>query len=134
MLIKWRQYFDFTQIVHLYSKEQKKAYNRAKESIDKRGSIEDDDDEEGFKKLDGELITVNLEQNNYGLGISLAGKHLKFSIKLQVFSVFFIFVPSGFIYVPLLVLFSVSPLNSRPILSMMNCPPLPLVSILCTAK
>ena len=56
------------------TKEQKKAYNRARESIEQRGSIDEDEDEEGFKKLDGELITVKLEQNNYGLGISLAGK------------------------------------------------------------
>ena len=32
-----------------------------------------EEDEEEYKKLDGELINVTLEQNNYGLGISLAG-------------------------------------------------------------
>ena len=58
------------------TKEQKKAYNRARESIEQRGSIDEDEDEEGFKKLDGELITVKLEQNNYGLGISLAGNKI----------------------------------------------------------
>ena len=39
-------------------------------SDDNKDSIDEDEE---FKKLDGELITVTLEQNNYGLGISLAG-------------------------------------------------------------
>ena len=44
-------------------------------SNNRKDSIADDEDEEeeGFKKLDGDLIKVSLEQNNYGLGISLAG-------------------------------------------------------------
>ena len=47
----------------------------------KKDSIADDDDEdeEGLKKLDGDLIKVSLEQNNYGLGISLAGRIKSFS-------------------------------------------------------
>ena len=37
-------------------------------------TIEDDEeDEESFRHLEGELIQVRLEQNSYGLGISLAG-------------------------------------------------------------
>ena len=34
---------------------------------------EEEDEEESFRQLEGDLITVSLEQNNYGLGISLAG-------------------------------------------------------------
>ena len=34
---------------------------------------EEEDEEESFRHLEGDLITVSLEQNNYGLGISLAG-------------------------------------------------------------
>ena len=34
---------------------------------------EEEDEEESFRHLEGELITVSLEQNSYGLGISLAG-------------------------------------------------------------
>ena len=34
---------------------------------------EDEDEEESFRHLEGDLITVSLEQNSYGLGISLAG-------------------------------------------------------------
>ena len=38
-------------------------------------SLDDEGDEgEEWRSLQGEVITVTLEQNNYGLGISLAGK------------------------------------------------------------
>lgn len=42
---------------------------------EKQDSAEDEDEEEEdyFRQLEGELIKVRLEQNNYGLGISLAG-------------------------------------------------------------
>ena len=36
-------------------------------------SVEDEDEAEEWRNLSGEVITVTLEQNNYGLGISLAG-------------------------------------------------------------
>ena len=39
--------------------------------------MSDDDDnemeEENWSNLEGEVISLTLEQNNYGLGISLAG-------------------------------------------------------------
>ena len=37
-------------------------------------SLEVEDEGEEWRSLQGEVITVTLEQNNYGLGISLAGK------------------------------------------------------------
>ena len=52
--------------------------NNRKDSI----ADDEDEDEEGFKTLDGDLITVSLEQNNYGLGISLAGT-IKFTIQTK---------------------------------------------------
>ena len=53
--------------------------NNRKDSI----PDDEDEDEEGIKKLDGDLITVSLEQNNYGLGISLAGIFESITIKVK---------------------------------------------------
>ena len=41
-------------------------------------SLEAEDEGEEWRSLPGEVITVTLEQNNYGLGISLAGKKIIF--------------------------------------------------------
>ena len=35
--------------------------------------MEDEEEEEGYRQLEGDLVTVTLHHNNYGLGISLAG-------------------------------------------------------------
>lgn len=52
-----------------------KTYKRqASQDNNDKGDMEDEDfEEENWAKLDGEVITVELEQNNYGLGLSLAG-------------------------------------------------------------
>ena len=42
--------------------------------VEKEEQAEEEEDEgESFRHLEGELINVSLEQNSYGLGISLAG-------------------------------------------------------------
>ena len=45
---------------------------------------DDDYEDENWGNLEGEVITVELEQNNYGLGLSLAGA------KVPDFLVFYI--------------------------------------------
>ena len=44
-------------------------------------SLDVEDEAEEWRSLQGEVITVTLEQNNYGLGISLAGKKTIFFFK-----------------------------------------------------
>ena len=34
---------------------------------------EEEDEEEDWSRMDGEVVTVELQQNDYGLGLSLAG-------------------------------------------------------------
>ena len=45
-------------------------------------SLDVEDDAEEWRSLQGEVITVTLEQNNYGLGISLAGKKIIFFLQI----------------------------------------------------
>ena len=37
------------------------------------GQEEEEEEDEGYRQLEGDLVTVTLQHNNYGLGISLAG-------------------------------------------------------------
>ena len=48
---------------------------------------DDDYEDENWGNLEGEVITVELEQNNYGLGLSLAGA---ITLKVPDFLVFYI--------------------------------------------
>ena len=55
------------------------------EAVPGDAEMEDEDyEDENWGNLEGEVITVELEQNNYGLGLSLAGA------KVQDFKIFYI--------------------------------------------
>ena len=47
-------------------------------------SLDVEDEAEEWRSLQGEVITVTLEQNNYGLGISLAGIKTIFFLQICV--------------------------------------------------
>ena len=47
-------------------------------------SLDAGDEDEEWRSLQGDVITVTLEQNNYGLGISLAGKNIIFFPRIIV--------------------------------------------------
>ena len=44
---------------------------------------EEEEEEEDWSRMDGEVVTVELQQNDYGLGLSLAGAKVGTSIALQ---------------------------------------------------